>query len=194
MKITRSAIKQARKFCDMVVERKSQRRMFYELCFVICSPQTKWDTNIKVNKELQGLRFYSKKVPLERLQRIVRPVRYYRNKSRYLMEAKSQWPEIHNILCSDFSPVRKRKWLVANVKGLGLKTASHFLRNAIGVEDLAILDTHLLQYLKYEGTPTPQDYLELEKKLRKKADRYGISIITLDAVIFMRGSKAEYLR
>ena len=43
-----------------------------------------------------------------------------------------------------------RAWLVREVKGLGWKEASHFLRN-IGFRDLAILDRHILRNLRRHG-------------------------------------------
>ena len=46
------------------------------------------------------------------------------------------------------SPMELREWLVKNVKGLGYKEASHFLRNIGKSEDLAILDRHILKNLQ----------------------------------------------
>src|SRR5256885_1237436 len=66
-----------------------------------------------------------------------------------------------------------REFLVDNVKGLGMKEASHFMRN-IGIgKDLAILDRHILKNLKLYGVVdeipnslTQKKYLDIESKLK----------------------------
>jgi N-glycosylase/DNA lyase len=69
-----------------------------------------------------------------------------------------------------------RDWFVRNVKGLGWKEASHFLRN-IGYRDLAILDRHILKNLRrhriIRSLPkslTPARYQSIERKFRRFAD------------------------
>ncbi|MCK4265146.1 hypothetical protein KAW80_02185 [Candidatus Babeliales bacterium] len=58
-----------------------------------------------------------------------------------------------------------------NIKGIGYKEASHFLRN-VGYNDVAIIDRHVLRFLKREKliqeipkTTTPKKYLAFEKIL-----------------------------
>jgi N-glycosylase/DNA lyase len=195
MIITAKDIRQGKKFCaHLIGKNKSPKEMFYELCFCLCSPMTKWESNVKVNRQLRNIHYYSTDITSKRLRGIVKPVRFFRNKAGYLQGAKSNWKEILEVLRSDRGPKAKRKWLVTNINGLGWKTASHFLRNAIGITNLAILDTHLLKYLGHEGGVSTADYMELEKELRRRAEKRNISVAVLDAVVFMRGSKAEYLR
>ena len=71
-----------------------------------------------------------------------------------------------------------------------MKEASHFLRNVGFYEEIAILDRHILRYLKKFGfideiprTISKKRYLELEEKLKIFALRSNIPIEFLDFVI-----------
>ena len=79
-----------------------------------------------------------------------------------------------------------REWLVENVKGLGYKEASHFLRN-VGYKQLAILDRHILRLLEEDGfiEEVPKSlgrkrYLEIEKKFEGIAGKIGMTAAELD--------------
>ena len=82
----------------------------------------------------------------------------------------------------DFSA---REWLVKNVKGIGYKEASHFLRN-VGYKNLAILDRHILNLMDEEGliekpkSLTRKNYLEIEKKFIALSKRLKMSAAELD--------------
>ncbi|MEK9139334.1 MAG: DNA lyase, partial [Bacteroidota bacterium] len=85
-----------------------------------------------------------------------------------------------------------RAWLVKNVKGLGWKEASHFLRN-IGHHNLAILDRHILKNLKRHNvirtlpkTLTAKRYLTIEKKFLAFSQHLGISMDELDLLFWSR--------
>jgi N-glycosylase/DNA lyase len=81
---------------------------------------------------------------------------------------------------------------VKNVKGLGWKEASHFLRN-IGHRNLAILDRHILRNLKRHGvikslpkTLTPKRYLVIEQKFMEFSSTIGITMDELDLLFWSR--------
>jgi N-glycosylase/DNA lyase len=89
-------------------------------------------------------------------------------------------------------PVERRDWLAQEkqVKGLGYKESSHFLRN-IGLGGYAILDKHVmncLMDLKVVETPKPPGnrtrYLETEERLRLFARDIGIDFDELDLVLW----------
>ncbi|MEJ5257583.1 MAG: N-glycosylase/DNA lyase [Fervidobacterium sp.] len=72
-----------------------------------------------------------------------------------------------------------REYLVKNIKGLGWKETSHFLRN-VAFTNYAILDKHVLRVMnKYgliEEIPkgwTKKKYLDYEERLRKVSDAFG---------------------
>ena len=82
-----------------------------------------------------------------------------------------------------------REWLVKNVKGIGYKETSHFLRN-IGFDDFAIIDFHIIDILaKYDLIEKPKaltrkKYLEIEKILKKIAEKSGLNLAELDLYLW----------
>ncbi|HKQ99636.1 MAG TPA: N-glycosylase/DNA lyase [Pyrinomonadaceae bacterium] len=89
-------------------------------------------------------------------------------------------------------PVERRDWLARNrqIKGLGYKEASHFLRN-VGLRGYAILDKHILRSLAEVGIvesaeppPTRARYLETEERLRRFARDIRIDFDELDLVLW----------
>jgi N-glycosylase/DNA lyase len=101
-----------------------------------------------------------------------------------------QMQAIEATLVNGFTSEELREWLVTNVKGLGWKEASHFLRN-IGHRNLAILDRHILRNLeKYSvirSLPkrlTKKEYLRIEEKFRRFAIAVGLSMDELDLLFW----------
>ena len=138
MKITQQDRDMARAvFINNFHSNKSDEDIFYEMCFCICAPQTTFKNNYKVITELRRIDYYhftSHQLYLEGseeefLWKFVKPVRFFRNKSKWLAEARRKFSDILFTLGSVADEQSKRGWLVQNVKGLGWKTASHFLRN-----------------------------------------------------------------
>jgi N-glycosylase/DNA lyase len=89
-------------------------------------------------------------------------------------------------------PFERRDWLAQEkqVKGLGYKEASHFLRN-IGVKGHAILDKHVMRCLNEVGIvdsskppSTRRKYLELEEEFGRFARDIKIDFDELDLVLW----------
>jgi N-glycosylase/DNA lyase len=89
-------------------------------------------------------------------------------------------------------PYERRDWLAQErqVKGLGYKEASHFLRN-IGVKGHAILDKHVMRCLTEVGVienskppSTRKKYLEVEQELLRFAKDIKINCDELDLVLW----------
>jgi N-glycosylase/DNA lyase len=89
-------------------------------------------------------------------------------------------------------PIERRDWLAQEkqVKGLGYKEASHFLRN-VGFSGYAILDKHVMSCLtdlNVVDTPKPPGnrtrYLETEERLKFFARDIGIDFDELDLVLW----------
>lgn len=160
------------------LQQAAREDVFYELCFCILTPQS----NAKrCDLAIQMLRKENFK------QRNINPVkflktntRFHNNKAKYLIEMKKKFPSIE----------LKREFLVKNIKGLGLKEASHFLRN-IGYRDLAILDRHILKNLHKYGVIkevpealTEKKYYEIEEDFKKFADKVKIPMDELDLLFW----------
>lgn len=162
---------------------------FYELCFCILTPQSdayKCDECIQVLKDEDFLN--NKNLAI---QGILKPkTRFYRNKSGYLLAFRAKYPQILGELDKIPENQGKRDFLVRNIKGIGLKEASHFLRN-IGYKGLAILDRHILKNLYslsvINSVPrgiTPKKYFEIEKRFLDFSERIGIPMDELDLLFW----------
>ncbi len=170
----------------------SDEEIFAELCFCLCTPQNKakvcGDFLEKIKRN--GILFNGTESEIKKFMK----VRFRNNKSRYIVEARKLFKEsgkikIKNKLIGD--PKEVREWLVKNVKGLGMKEASHFLRNIGMGKNLAILDRHILKNLQKYGvineipkTLTKRNYLEIEQKMRQFSKRIGIPMGELDLLFW----------
>jgi N-glycosylase/DNA lyase len=189
---------------------KTDEEIFYNLMLVLMVPQSTFKNCMVALEGLKKVKFYNLPIDVtdfeyygtKGLGQIIKPCRFYKRKAEYLLEAKKNFSEI--LWRLKYMDVRLREeaysdgghmvslflrdWLVKNIKGLGMKTASHLLRN-MGATDLAIIDTHILKYLKVEGK---WDYLDLERRLGKRAKRHDRSIAVLDIVVWHLYSKTEW--
>jgi len=100
--------------------------------------------------------------------------------------------KLRNRLRSFSDPFERRDWLAQEkqVKGLGYKEASHFLRN-IGVKGHAILDKHVMRCLCEVGVvdaPMPPStrtkYLAVEQELIRFAREIKVDFDELDLVLW----------
>jgi N-glycosylase/DNA lyase len=125
---------------------KEQR--FYELCYCLCTPQSKAENANAVVQILQEQDFERVGFnPVEVLRDKRHYIRFHETKARRLLQAREEWLKIASILDSTtLHDEEKREWLVNNVDGMSWKEASHYLRN-IGYRNLAILDRHTLKHL-----------------------------------------------
>lgn len=108
---------------------------------------------------------------------------------------------LKNILHLSDSSSEARQQLVANVAGFGPKQASLFLRRIGYCADLAVLDTHILDYLRLSQGSAPQSghlsrissYELIEAEFRNIASDfgYGIGRVDLAMWITMRVAKRE---
>lgn len=162
--------------------------VFSELCFCILTPQSKavyCDEAVKTLRKSGLLLKGSKRAIRPRLQR----VRFPNNKTDYLISAR-KFLDIKNRLNSDSIP-ETRDWLVKNIKGLGYKEASHFLRNIGLGRDIAILDVHILRNLKKykiikEIPPSisRKAYLDIENSMRGFSKKVKIPLQELDLLFW----------
>ena len=145
--------------------------LFVELAFCLFTPQSSakqcWRAvNLLLERDLLFDGHW------EDIAAAINMVRFRNNKAKYLTEARSNFlcgNSIKDCLCTCSSSIEKRDWLVKNVKGMGYKEASHFLRNIGLGQDLAILDRHILKNMLLlgviESLPKThrKTYLELEE-------------------------------
>ncbi|MBN2420715.1 N-glycosylase/DNA lyase [Candidatus Woesearchaeota archaeon] len=163
---------------------KPNDEWFSELCFCILTANSKARTAIAIQKELghEGFLHHSMKELIECIKR--NKHRFHNNKARFIHEAR-KYQKIKDILRGK-SSVESREWLVKNIKGIGCKEASHFLRN-VGYFDLAILDRHVLNLMlenkiikEKPKSLTKKNYFEIEEKFNSLAKKANMSIAELD--------------
>jgi N-glycosylase/DNA lyase len=165
---------------------------FSELCFCLLTANTSAELGIKVQNELGYDGFTIFKDEEELAKRLKKAKYRFYNKRAHYISLANKYKDIKSII---EKKVGKREWLVKNIKGLGYKESSHFLRN-VGYFDYAILDKHVLNLLKenllLEKIPTMNrvKYEEIEKILDKLAKKLEMSQGELDLYLwFMKTGK-----
>lgn len=172
----------------------SDEELFKELVFCLLTPQSKAKTCWKAVRRLDQKCMMADAQPAQITQELI-GVRFNLRKGEYICLARNMFTSrsLREILAGFADSVAARKWLVENVKGLGYKEASHFLRN-IGIgEDLAILDRHILKNLALLGvieevpaSPTKRIYLEIERKMTAFSQEAKIPLGHLDLLLWYK--------
>lgn len=165
----------------------------YELFYCLLTPQSRAAHAELVIARLRDEGFPERAIdPAPILREPQHYIRFHNQKGRWLLEAAAQAERIVGVLTSrEYDGAVRRDWLVANVKGLGWKEASHFLRN-IGHLDLAIIDRHILKHMLRSGAidaipktvGTRRTYLELERRFRQLATSAGLTLQELDLLFW----------
>lgn len=179
------------------VSKENDRRVFAELAFCLCTPQSRatvcWNAITSLTKD--NLLFSGNE---EQIRPFLNAVRFSESKTKYIVTARNFFTEdsdlkIKEKLNRKGNSQELRDWLVENIKGFGMKEASHFLRNVGLAKDLAILDVHILKNLKdfgvIEEAPkslTEKRYLEIEVKMKKFAEKIGIPFEELDLLLWSK--------
>lgn len=170
-------------------------RIFAELAFCLCTPQSKathcWRAIESLMKN--GLLYTGEQ---NQIKPFLNAVRFNENKSRYIVEARKLFSpngnlEIKKILVSFSNTEELREWLLENVNGMGMKEVSHFLRNIGLGNGFVILDVHILKNLqkygvidKFPKSLTKKKYLEIESRMKKFAEEVDIPFDELDLLLW----------
>ncbi len=164
--------------------RKNSDKLFNELCFCILTANYSAEGGIRIQKEIgEGFAALSEKQLAKKLKKL--GYRFPNKRAEYIVESRKCAKSLKNL---EKGP-EAREWLVKNVKGLGYKEASHFLRN-IGYSDVAIIDFHIVDLLadykliKKPKTMTKKNYLKIEKLLRKIATDVSLNLGELDLYLW----------
>ena len=168
--------------------RKDSREIFKELCFCFMTANFSALGGIKIQKEVGDGFFY---LPEDSLASKLRALghRFPNARAGFVVKARFLMDNIKETLNSFNGDLERRDWLVKNVKGIGMKEASHFLRN-IGYKNTAIIDFHIVNLLVKEDlierskTLTPKKYVEIENVLREISKESGINLGELDLYLW----------
>ena len=165
-------------------------KIFKELCFCIMTANCGAAKCIEVNDRIdEGFL----NLPEEELVNKFKEFgyRFPNIRAKYIIEARNSISELESMINSNINEMKLREWVVKNVKGIGYKEASHFLRN-IGYKNLAIIDFHIVDLLvKYDLIEKPKSmtkkkYLEIENVLKQIGRELRLDMAKLDLYLWYK--------
>lgn len=189
-------IKQRLSEFGQIWERQDNKEIFAELVFCLLTPQSKAKTCWRAVSNLIEKNVLWDGETAQILAE-VKNVRFKNNKTCYIEEARKYFIKNNKINIAEYlkcpDVFKLRDWLVSNVKGIGYKEASHFLRNIGLGKNIAILDRHVLKNLKaskvIKAIPKSlprEKYLQIEKKMIKFSDKIKIPVSYLDFIFWSK--------
>ena len=168
-----------------IKEFKDNKNLFSELCFCLLTANFQAQRCIEIQNKLKDKFIFLTEQQLAGELKSAGH-RFPNTRAKYIYEARQH----QKLICSlPQNGKQAREILVKNIKGLGMKEASHFLRN-IGYKDVAIIDFHILDLLEKQGlikkpkTITPKKYLEIEKILENLANQANLNLAELDLCLW----------
>lgn len=172
---------------EEIGRRADPEEIFSELCYCILTANYTAEGGIRIQHALRG-HFRTK--PLHEIADCLKSLghRFPNKRAEFICEARSHSVEILEAL--KMGSWGAREWLVQNVKGLGYKEASHFLRN-VGRKDVAIVDRHILRFLCQKGlipavprSPSRGRYLSIEALLDAISRSLEVNLAELDLYLW----------
>ncbi len=166
----------------------SSDEIFEELCFCILTANFNAERSLKIQRQIgDGFLSFPKSDLAEKLRELGH--RFPNTRARYIVDARKHKNSLKDIVKMFNDDNELREWLVKNVKGIGYKEASHFLRN-IGYISFAIIDFHIIDVLtkhniiKKPKVLTKRKYLEIENLLREIAGKSNVNLAELDLYLW----------
>jgi len=184
-----------KEFNNILLNGKEEDFIF-EFIFCLLTPQSKAKMcdiavqNIKKNYNSKSL------------EDLLYGVRFKKKKSLYIkefLEKIKKYKSFRDLILSFENDEQRRDFLVKNFRGIGLKEASHFLRNIGLGDEFAILDRHILKNLKEIGiideipkSVSYKKYKEIENKMRLFSKEIGIDMKYLDFILWYKETKEVF--
>ncbi len=168
-------------------ENGSEEELFSELSFCVLTANWSAVGGIKAQKEIgKGFAHF----PPSKLEEALKKIghRFPAARARYIISNRWIIGHLRELLKGSTSETRE--YIVKNVKGIGWKEASHFLRN-VGKGEVAILDKHIMRLMLrgklIDEIPkgwSKSRYLDYESRLRPIADYFGMPLGKLDLYLW----------
>ncbi|HDQ59756.1 MAG TPA: N-glycosylase/DNA lyase [Candidatus Woesearchaeota archaeon] len=169
------------------LNKKTSREWFKELCFCILTANCAAHTCMQIQKNIEdGFISLTENNLAERLRNS--GYRFPNIRANYIVQNRRFVNALKNKL-KNLDDFEARKWLVQNIKGIGYKESSHFLRN-VGYKNTAIIDFHIIDILvKTNLIPRPKTltktkYLEIENILKNIAIKSKLNLAELDLYLW----------
>lgn len=168
----------------------NSEEIFNELCFCLLTANFSAERAIKIQEEIgEGFLNLTKEEISYQLSNL--GYRFPNRRAEFIFEARKYKNNLKEILSSFDEEKNARDWVVQNIKGTGMKEASHFLRN-IGYKNLAIIDFHILDILsKYNIIEKPKTmnrkkYLEIEEAIENLSRETNTNLGELDLYLWYK--------
>ena len=170
----------------------SRSSWFYELCFCLCTPQSSAVHALQVQRVLEQEHFLMRGHDVLHVLRDPETyIRFHNTKHKRLHDARENWHQIEQLIMQNDMSVRDQRDALADyVNGIGLKEASHYLRN-IGRRNLAIIDRHLLTnlvrcnvYSEVPAISSRKNYHAVELAFEQYSNDVGIDMDELDLLFW----------
>lgn len=173
-------------------------RWFREILLCILTPQSSPHRAEEAMCVLEERGFFSRGLDEAQIALILRTpesyIRFHNVKARRLVGALAMRHEVDSLLRAGLPPSEERDTLRHMVPGLGMKEASHALRN-IGRRGLTILDRHILRVMTEYGlidaipsSISDARYRALEQLFLSFCARIGESPDVLDLYFWARAT------
>lgn len=191
----RSDIKERLKEFKEIGEKGTREDIFRELVFCLLTPQSKarmcWRAVERLTEGKLMVKGRKKQI-----QNVMHGVRFKYKKSEYIVKAREKFfgdDILYKRIKESPDYFDLREFIVKEIKGLGWKESSHFLRNIGKGENLAILDRHILRNLAglkiIESIPSnlsERKYKNIEKRMKNFSENIGINMEELDLVLWAK--------
>ncbi|MCZ7554867.1 MAG: hypothetical protein M5R41_00510 [Bacteroidia bacterium] len=171
-----------------------KERYMYELFFCVMTPQSSAAQCALVAEELERRNFLSVEFDPAPLLRghAGGYVRFHNTKARRLLTLRNREDEILQLFEQNSTDKELRDILADGIDGLGMKEASHFLRN-VGRTEVTIVDRHIIRNLirldVLEAWPPSislKTYRNLERRFEELAAALDIPHAALDLLLWQR--------
>ena len=171
------------------------KKIFQELVFCILTAGTSAEMGINAVEGIKDVILTGKRLEIKNKLKGI--YRFYNIRSDYIFHTREYLISNYNFnigkLLDSFKNSTERRDFFAlnkNIKGMGFKEASHFLRN-IGYKGYVILDKHIVNALfelkVIDDNKLPSNrkrYLEIEKKFKRYAKKNSFDVDELDLLLW----------
>ena len=178
------------------IGKKSSKEIYLELCYCLLTANFNAKKSVEIQKKIgTGFATFSLETLSLKLKEFGH--RFPNTRANFIYLSRKYKNNIKEKLLENKKDLEKREWLVKNIKGLGYKEASHFLRN-IGYKEFAIIDFHIVDILVENKlitkpkTLTKTKYLEIENILKKLGKKVNLNLAELDLYLWFLETKKIY--
>lgn len=171
-------------------------RIFEELCFCILTANSSAKSGIKAISHIRPLLLDGNKEQISKAL-VQANYRFPNKRAEYIIEARNFIKKNLNFhikrrIASFPDKESLRDYFAENIKGIGYKESSHFLRN-IGIKGYCILDKHIVNTLhefnvisSNNAPKSKKKYLEIESNMKDFASTLNINLDELDLLLWSR--------